>query len=1116
MRFYFTMIICILVTTITNAQSDGEVTGNQLEAPRVNVLPPQTYDFVKYGNQTVSYFNGEPEINVPVYTYTDRDFEIPISLGYNAAGFMPSKREGIVGLNWFLNSGAGVITRKVNGFPDEMIGNPATIPNPTLHGYYYGVKNRLMSSRDSLFTLRTGTVNGLNYFWGVKDCEAEPDNFNFRIPGQSGEFFIDANGSVKTSGGRPFKVDLTDFKLQTTANNSTLDETSEIRVTTDDGYLYIFGGGIQYLEIGYELPLPTWQISLYSAVIEAWHLRKIIAPNGRTVVFEYEEFIPGLNPGGMTVTDSRHYLLSVNDIQYGFVNSYFIHFETQYGARYTETEDRNDNGTKTLKSLTKTVYLKKILIGTTSIGFEYREKSKTFYWADNYNQRGLQLEGLSVRNKDELVKHFDFGYRYYGGVHSRQFLTSFKESGDGSSGFHFYYHQVDPHLSDTIALPPPTTRAIDHWGFWNGSTEFGKLIPELTFDMSVGDVSIVSSERNPDSTKCNVGLLAKMIYPTSGYSEFTYEPHHYSARIERRSADYFLPKLYNVKGWAGGARIKSIRDFDGEKYVNTREFVYVKDFASKGKEPSGILVDWPRYLIPWMYRSTNYNLNYVKMRSSTFNTNYYPGENFIQYEEVTVVNKGNSQTTSLNGFITYKFTSHRNRKNENVYVLTPVINRPEVTITNLHSYRNFVGIKFNNLSMERGLPYEVSTFGTKTDGSSYLVNKKVTTFSSHDNFPSAYTAGVHQTGDVAQSYKIYYHPVVPLNVVETRYANEGRVAASLITVNAFNGFGYQVSSLSYQSEGTTKKTKQRYLTDLIADADKQLLYKESGEVTPLYRSLPLAIKAVADLRFYNIIRKPVEVLEYTDEALTGSTYLEFKDFATTSVPLSKMIFPARVFSIKATPTTFAEATITKGASWQLKRSAAYDDGLEATFDSYDAFGNVLQITDRTSLRRSYQWGYDGLYPIAEAVGVPVSNFFYTGFEDEAGTTNPDCHTGEKLRLDGYQKVLKNLTPGPYTLTYWKKLPQGWTFVTNDVNVSGSTYNLNIQRPAVVDDVRFYPRSIPLLLNTYTYKPLTGMTSKTDPNHKTTFYEYDESGRLKLLRDHQGNIVRNYDYRFQLH
>lgn len=48
---------------------------------------------------------------------------------------------------------------------------------------------------------------------------------------------------------------------------------------------------------------------------------------------------------------------------------------------------------------------------------------------------------------------------------------------------------------------------------------------------------------------------------------------------------------------------------------------------------------------------------------------------------------------------------------------------------------------------------------------------------------------------------------------------------------------------------------------------------------------------------------------------------------------------------------------------------------------------------------------------------------------------------------------------------------------------------------------------------YTYKPLVGMTSKTEPSGKTTYYEYDDSNRLKLTHDHNGNIIESFEYNY---
>ncbi|SMC92224.1 YD repeat-containing protein, partial [Moheibacter sediminis] len=128
-----------------------------------------------------------------------------------------------------------------------------------------------------------------------------------------------------------------------------------------------------------------------------------------------------------------------------------------------------------------------------------------------------------------------------------------------------------------------------------------------------------------------------------------------------------------------------------------------------------------------------------------------------------------------------------------------------------------------------------------------------------------------------------------------------------------------------------------------------------------------------------------------------------------------------------------------------------------TYNSYDALGNLTQYTLENGTPVSIIWGYNGQYPIAKVEGA-----LYSSLSTYISTLQGASNTG--------------------TLT------------------AGSFDNLRNLTGAIV--------------TCYIYKPLVGVTTIIQPNGQKEIYEYDGSGRLMQVKDHNGSILKKMDYHYK--
>ena len=139
--------------------------------------------------------------------------------------------------------------------------------------------------------------------------------------------------------------------------------------------------------------------------------------------------------------------------------------------------------------------------------------------------------------------------------------------------------------------------------------------------------------------------------------------------------------------------------------------------------------------------------------------------------------------------------------------------------------------------------------------------------------------------------------------------------------------------------------------------------------------------------------------------------------------------------------------------------------------------------------------------------------FHTSFEEgDEGIETATAKTGSRVLSGTYSINLRNFIPGSYLLSYWESSDNGasWQRVQQTLEVAEASTSYELSAAGkIIDELRIQPTGSEM--TTYTHLPGVGMTSQTDPNGYTTYYEYDALGRLSAIRDNERRLLKSYQY-----
>ena len=576
-KILFLLLSCISIYGFAQA----------LELPQLsNVLPqvfsPDAAELGKYGRIPVNYFNGLPNITIPLTEVHAKNYTLPVYLSYHASGNKPDHHPGWVGQGWSLHAG-GCINRIINGMKDETLeletSTPGTLGLLFDPGYLYhasSIQEKDWNNKTVIDQYRRGfdydrdlgADDANNYY-----CDYEPDEFQINIDDIHASFYFIGDGKIKivSKSGDNFSVSYTmnrelsgvpikDFQYE--GNNIILYNTFyEFIVTKDDGTKYYFGGqedAIEYSMIAYGVISGLLDLK---ATANTWMLTKIEMPDGEEIYFNYRrDGVP------IVVIDYEHY-------GYAIANNIVGSHLDKPGSTFGESVDFEFLLPSFLESV-RCKYGRDSLVFNTSKSIQ----KKYDYTNDEFRKR--------IGDITSKIKKMD----YY---------PQLDEINTGREGIHFNYTS-DPETRlklnsvsvisnhgeeqryemnyDGTPLPEYNSRKTDPWGYYNSAQKY-----------SIYPLGTLYQRRNIVNKKLlQAEMLTKIKYPTGGWTEFEYEPNDYG-----RIATQYPFSVIDSTGQAGGLRISTIKDYSSEGHFEERVFSYE---TSDGIS-SGILSGIPIYYV---------------------------------------------------------------------------------------------------------------------------------------------------------------------------------------------------------------------------------------------------------------------------------------------------------------------------------------------------------------------------------------------------------------------------------------------------------------------------------------------------------------------------------------
>lgn len=1029
----------------------------QVEGPLVIPSSPQSQIFEKYINHTISEYSGLPEIAIPLYEIELDGLTIPITLTYHASGIQYMQHDGDVGVGWSINAEGYRVSRSIKGKSDFT----STFYDTTTYLSFLGESDkRYIDTYLEAMNRRFG-----NSLYGMLD--GEYDMFTYITPSTNGHFILTSRNLESQT----YSAEALEQKMDSIEMN----RYSGI-VTDENGFQYYFGNENSTVSPGI---VESTDISeSMTSEKTAWPLRTIQSPYGDSVSFNYDLHTYTNIRNRKDSTD--HYFSA----KYGSMTVTEA-FDTQLTVR--DPEDPLDGNSWNIEVnedfplSTTSPFLTRISSAKEEVEFVRIERN------GNLNSPSLisKIKVYDITNSGSktLVREISFNYANMSNrtsidttINAYPWHTVLTSIVVGDS-----INVEKEYKFDYYAPPNGQYASPDYWNYYvfgrGGGPDQDLFLPDPLADVSFLCYTSASSsdaetlrehygvntskyfiDRSIDTLGFKAFSLKRITFPTGGYTEYEYEPN----------------ETNDNKG--NGQRVRRIRSYPSvnEDPIITI-FKYGENQSGQGISDNTIDEDWfSQSMASYsVFRDQGIqDTRYVRRITTFANTaNGIPYESLtVYYPEVSTCQYNNDCSISNGETV----SSYNIPYNISMYGQAPGL-KPTL------SRRTVYNIQDNPLQKEE-YTYQ------RTSGQTFMIVRpsQIVTITGTSDDPEYNTLR-------NQWLYTYYH--VAQLYIPIHY--DISLSTDLLTSKQL--ILYTGSDSTVQTDNYTYDLSRNQLTKIAKNSstggtwEQEFIFpNDSNQLVTTWNIYSAKLQEISRNSGQEIKR-----IRYNYPDFTGQQPL----------PLPSSV------------------------DYSGTGTSGFTRELDYLYDQSN--GNLIQHSGRDGVPISYLWGYNQSFPICKAENADNLDICFCNFEVSNEYGGWTFQSGNRLtsyartgkfscvnaimqktvsvnsvvslwvKSGGGTPIISGYTPKVYATT------NGWTYYEWNVTPGSITvYCSN----CYIDDLKLYP--IGAMMTTYTYEPLIGMTSETDSNGYSLYYEYDSFGRLMFIRDHNHKLLKYFNYNYK--